>query len=377
MKKIPKLILINLFVFILLLVLIEALLHIIPPFDRFITYADAEIRGENDFPNGEYTYVGNNIGMISKFKVHVKNNSLGFHDKEYSFIKKPGVKRIIVLGDSQVEAVQVDLSGTFHKILEKKLNNDGFNVEVIALGKSGYGIKEAIDLYENIGKKYDPDIVIWSFTNNNDIQDTDRKFGRIIVDRKLKDLAAIPDFLKFSKIATYLYTREWIFQNSSPTEFVDTTIFNGEFSYINGISNWDQIVFLKYWPPLFNQIRDSFSKYYLDFIEKVHSDGKILITISSSGAYPFFLLKSNENIEWDFDKPNRIVEELSNKNSVRFLSMKSTYDLYIKKTARDVVFPFDGHLNEIGHELVAEAMYPEIKHLLNSGNTISFQKETK
>ena len=215
MKKISKLILINLFVFILLLVLIEVLLHIIPPFDRFITYADAEIRGENDFPNGEYTYVGNNIGMISKFKVHVKNNSLGFHDKEYSFIKKPGVKRIIVLGDSQVEAVQVDLSGTFHKILEKKLNNDGFNVEVIALGKSGYGVKEAIDLYENIGKKYDPDIVIWSFTNNNDIQDTDRKFGRIIVDRKLKDLAAIPDFLKFSKIATYLYTREWIFQNSS------------------------------------------------------------------------------------------------------------------------------------------------------------------
>ena len=373
MKKILKLILVNLSVFILLLIVIEGLLHIIPPFDRFITYADAEIRGKNDVPYGEFTYIGNNVGTISDFKVLVKNNSLGFHDKEYYFHRKPGVKRIIVLGDSQVEAIQVDISHTFHKILEKKLNNNGHKVEVIALGKSGYGIKEAIDIYEKLGKKYDPDIVIWSFTNNNDIQDADREFQRIIQHRKLKDLLGIPDFLKPSKIATYLYTRKWISQEESSTELGETN-FKDEFYYINKINNWDQIVFLKQWPPRFEQIWNSFSKYYLEFIGKVRNDGKNLITISSSGAIPYFLLRSNKELDWDFNKPNRLVEELSNKNAVKFLSMKSTFDLYMKNTGKDVVFSYDGHLNEVGHELVAEALYSEVKNFLGNESNYSFSK---
>lgn len=370
MKKILKLVLINLSVFVLLLVVMEGLLHIVPPFDRFITYADAEVRWKNDFPNSEYTYIGNDVGMISKFKVYVKNNSLGFHDKEYKFYKKPGTKRILVLGDSQVEAIQVDLSKTFHKILEKKLNDNGVNVEVIALGKSRYGIKGAIELYERIGKKYNPDIVVWSFTMNNDIQDTERKFEKLIENRKLADLSKIPDFLKFSKIATFLYTRRWIFRKSPSYKQLDTTTFGGKFSYINEINNWDQIPFLKRWPPLFDQIWNSFAKYYIDFIKKVHSDEKPLITVSSSGAYPYFLLKSNPDLDWDFNKPNRLVEELSKENSVEFISLKSTYDSYVRETGEDVVFGYDGHLNEAGHRLLAEFLYEKIENYLVSKDNL-------
>ena len=364
-KRIFILIFINIVVF-------EGLLHIVPPFDRYVTYEDAEIRGKNDEPNAEYTYIGNNIGMISPFKVHVKNNSLGFHDKEYSFYKKPGTKRILILGDSQVEAIQVAISKTFHKILEKELNEDGYNVEVIALGKSGYGIKEAIDTYENIGKKYNPDIVIWAFLMNNDIQDTDRKFGKLIRNRELSDIPDIPDFLKFSKIATFLYTysRKADFQRITQSRLQDTTIFSGKFSYINKIENWDYIPFLKKWSPIFSQIWDSFAKYYIDFINKVHSDGRILITVSISGVYPYFLLKSNPDIDWDFNKPNRLVEELSKENSVEFLSMKSVYESYSNKTGKSVTFGNDGHLDEAGHRLMAGVLYKEIiKYLTLRSNT--------
>jgi len=368
MKKVFRLISVNLLMLLSLIIIIEIFLHIIPPFDRFITYYDAEARSRNEGADKEYTYVGNNIGMISEFKVHVKNNSLGFHDSEHIFSKKANTYRILVLGDSQVESIQVDLSKTFFKILEKKFNNEGFRVEVIALGESGYGPKEALDLYENIGRKYNPDIVIWSFTNNNDIQDSYWEFGRIIRDRKLEGSPEIPDFLKFSKIATYLYTRKWKHDGISSTQLTDTAFFKGEFSYINEVDNWDQIVFLKHWPPIFEQAWNSFTKYYLDLIEKVRNDGKILITISSSGAYPYFLLNSNENIDWDFDKPNRLVEELSNENSMRFISMKATNDLFIKKTGENVVFKNDGHLNEAGHKLVAKILYSEIKNYLTPQN---------
>ncbi len=353
------------------MIVIEVLLHIIPPFDRFVTYYEAEARYRNEGPNKEYTYIGNDVGRISDFKVHIKNNSLGFRDSEHIFSKKANTYRILILGDSQVEAIQVDLPQTFFKILEKKFNNERFQVEIIALSRSGYGPKEAVDLYENIGRKYNPDIVVWSFTNNNDIQDSYREFGRIIRARKLEELGKIPEFLEFSKIASYLYTREWKHKEIPSAELRDTTLFNGEFSYINEINNWDQIVFLKRWPPIFEKAWDSFKNYYQELIEKVHSDGKTLITISSSGATPYFLLKSNKNIDWDLDKPDRLVKELSEDNSVEFISMKSVYDSFIKKTGKDVVFGYDGHLNEEGHELVAKILYPEIKYyLLQQNNPI-------
>src|SRR4030067_793449 len=364
MKRIFKIISVNILIFIILIIIVEVLLHVVPPFDRFVTYYDAETRDRIKGANEEYTYVGNDIGMISEFKVHIKNNSQGFHDSEHIFSKKANTYRILVLGDSQVKAVEVDLPKTFFKILERKFNKEGFQVEVIALGKSGFGPKEAVDLYENIGRKYNPDIVIWSFTNNNDIQDSYREFKKIITKRNLQGLSEIPDFLKFSKIATYLYTREWRDGNKSSNGLTDTTFFKGEFSYINEIDNWNQIVFLERWPPIFEQAWNSFKKYYLELIEKVHNDGKELITISSSGAYPYFLLKRNGNLDWDFDKPNRLVEKLSNENSVRFLSMKSTYDSFKKKRAKDVVFHYDGHLDEEGHILLAEVLYPPIKDFL-------------
>jgi hypothetical protein len=358
-----KIISVNLLIFILLLIIAECLLHIIPPFDRFITYYDAGARIRNIGPYKEYTYIGNVVGRISEFKVHIKNNSLGFHDTEHTFLNNANNYRILILGDSQVEAIQVDLPKTFFKILEKKLNNEGFRTEVIALGTSGYGPKDAVDLYVNIGRKYNPDMVIWSFTNNNDVQDSYREFEDRIWKRNLEALPEIPDFLKISKIATYLYTRKWIGENSS-AELPDTTFFKGEFSYINEIDNWEQIVFLKHWPPIFVQAWDSLKNYYLELIEKIHNDGKILLTISSTGAYPYFLLDRNKNIEWDFNKPNRLVEEISNENSVNFLPMKSIFDSFIEKNHKDVTFVYDGHLNEAGHRLVAETLYSEIKELL-------------
>jgi hypothetical protein len=375
LRKRLKVVSVNLLIFILLLIVTEFLLHIIPPFDRFITYYNAGVRIRNEGANKEYTYIGNNIGTISEFKVYINYNSLGFHDSEHIFPKKENVFRILVLGDSQVEAIQVDLPKTFFKLLEERINNKGFQAEVIALGKSGYGPKEALDLYQNIGRKYDPDLIIWSYTINNDIQDSYPEFQKIIRDRNINDISGIPDFLKFSKIATYLYTRKWIQKNNSSSGHTDT-IFSGEFSYINEIGNWDDIVFLKRWPPVFEQVWKSFEKYYLNLIEKIHNDGKKLITISTSGAYPYYLYRTNGNLEWDFDKPNRLVEELSKKNLVKFLSMKTKYDFFIKQTGENVAFSNDGHLNEAGHRLVAEALHLEIKQFLRNRDN-NFATENK
>jgi hypothetical protein len=65
------------------------------------------------FASGVWTHEGHG---------HVSVNSLGFRGPEFSIEKERGVFRIAVLGDSFIEAKQVDLDKTFCHRLEGLLN---------------------------------------------------------------------------------------------------------------------------------------------------------------------------------------------------------------------------------------------------------------
>lgn len=117
-----------------------------------------------------YIFCGTNT-HVREFCVRRQNNSLGFNDKEYALEKPPGVYRIVVLGDSYVEAKQVALEDTFHKLIEAQLNTRGLRVEVIALGKSAVGTVKHLEILKNIGLKYDPDLIILEFLAANDVRD--------------------------------------------------------------------------------------------------------------------------------------------------------------------------------------------------------------
>ena len=49
-------------------------------------------------------------------------NREGLRDVEHQYAKPPGVFRILVLGDSFVEAMHVPLESTFPRRLEERLN---------------------------------------------------------------------------------------------------------------------------------------------------------------------------------------------------------------------------------------------------------------
>ena len=75
-----------------------------------------------------------------EFCVTENVNSMGFVDKEHDIGPAPDRFRILVLGDSFVEAVQVPIGKKFHVLMEAILREKtGLNVESIALGFSGTG----------------------------------------------------------------------------------------------------------------------------------------------------------------------------------------------------------------------------------------------
>ena len=80
------------------------------------------------------------------YDVTVVTNSAGFHDVEHAIEKPNDVYRIVVLGDSFMEALQVSIGQGYTQTLERMLQQwvKGKRVEVINLGISGTGPSQYI-----------------------------------------------------------------------------------------------------------------------------------------------------------------------------------------------------------------------------------------
>lgn len=104
-------------------------------------------------------------GSDTKLKpTHIKINSYGFRDYEYSFNKSSNTFRIIGLGDSHTFGWGVELDETYLKLLEKKLNeNSKIKYEVLNLGVVGFNTRQEVELFKTKGLELNPDLIIIGF----------------------------------------------------------------------------------------------------------------------------------------------------------------------------------------------------------------------
>jgi hypothetical protein len=108
--------------------------------------------------------------VVDGEQVRVEFNSAGFRDLERNPLKPEGRKRILLLGDSFSEAIQVNLEDTFYSRLENLLNgHEPGRWEVINLGVGDYGTAQAWLALTEIGLAYQPDIVLVQVFPLNDI----------------------------------------------------------------------------------------------------------------------------------------------------------------------------------------------------------------
>lgn len=122
-------------------------------------------------PNAQFRWIGQTLRRQHLPPNEVTWNSRGWHDVEHAVAKPAGVTRVIVIGDSFVESVQVPLAATFYRKLEALLAAELHRpVEVIAIGWSGWGQEQELAALTNEGLSYSPDLVIVEFCGWNDVR---------------------------------------------------------------------------------------------------------------------------------------------------------------------------------------------------------------
>ncbi len=130
--------------------------------DRFLT----QVVGDHHRPGARYWYEG------AEFKTYVEFNSRGLRGAEVPYEKPAGVRRILVLGDSFTDALQVPLEQTFVKVMERELRDrlEDPRLETLNAGHVGDGTGNALLRFRHEAYQYDPDIVLLAFYLGNDVR---------------------------------------------------------------------------------------------------------------------------------------------------------------------------------------------------------------
>ncbi len=122
-----------------------------------------------DLLRGQFREPGVHHNRSSEFSVQVHVNGDRFVDREWS-PPIPGVPRVVVIGDSFVEAAQVELEQGFGRVLEDALSQvRGAPVQVLSMGVPGAGTATALGVLERYALPQDPQLVVLGFLLSNDV----------------------------------------------------------------------------------------------------------------------------------------------------------------------------------------------------------------
>jgi hypothetical protein len=134
----------------------------IPVFSTKLFTEFDPLLGWRKIPNFHGAHVQNEYTIMERF------NSKGLRGPEYTYEKPPGEYRILILGDSFAEGYTVEFEDLCSELLERKLNAELKKpVEVINAGTGGYGTDQELLFFRTEGRKYNPDLVIVLYCNND------------------------------------------------------------------------------------------------------------------------------------------------------------------------------------------------------------------
>jgi len=140
------------------------------PLDASYAWPDGTARHR---PSFGFTY------SRQEFSSRIRYNSDGMRGPEIAPSKRPGVPRVLFLGDSFVEGKQVADDEVVSSVMERLSDRRGRPLEVINAGVAGYGTGEELYLWRHWGRRLDPDVVLVGFYPNDVRNNGERRLYEI------------------------------------------------------------------------------------------------------------------------------------------------------------------------------------------------------
>jgi len=374
---------------IILLAVLEAALAM----SKFNTPANARF-----VPSKGFTYIPHSYYRHTKEGYSEgRFNSHGFRDYERTYEKPPGVFRILVLGDSYIEALQVQLEDSFTALLEKSLIAQGSSTrfEVIGLGESGFGTADEYLRYLNFGVAYHPDLVILAFTTGNDFRNNSKALNRegisfyyefderhnLVLDRSLIDayeksmtypkqlfqeLKTKSHLLALVSERVYLLRRQLLEASLAQVQKGESAG-GGNLRRLDVFS--DLNIYQSDLPPLWKEAVEITKGIIVKFKRSVEQNGSKFLLISLSNAEQVHFevgteLEKQYQTKLDYEQADRFLQECAIEHNMQFLKLTPPFREYHRRTG-EYLHGFgtshQGHWNRAGHRLAAQLTFEFLK----------------
>ncbi len=347
-------------------------LHLVP--DRF--WAPDPVRGAR--------LIAGHAGWWTQeereFVVPVRINALGLRDAERVYAKPPGVFRILVLGDSFVEAMHVPLEATFPRLLESRLRTAAGDtrVEVISAGVSGYGTASEVLYFEQDGKRFAPDLVVLAFYPGNDVKNNsptlEDKLRPVYVDGRLARVDGDDHTGQrrgmLARSAAYQYIRQVVLTRQPALAQALVRL---------GVLRADALrrapdragVPVDYW--VYAPTADA--EWAEAWTHTEHLLDRLRQSVDAAGArFAIAVLSAREQVypeswqavlaahpamaslPWDLDAPQRRVETWCAQHQVPCVTLAGPFREAAQAGAAPLHFHYDGHFTPAGHQLAARVL---------------------
>jgi lysophospholipase L1-like esterase len=119
--------------------------------------------------------------FVNRPQLTYQMNRFGFRNPDWTIERKPGVRRIVVIGDSYVFGLGVGDTDTLAAQLQRALQqkNPAQPVEVLNLGIPGHNLPTHVEMYETAARRLAPDMAIVCLTLPNDMARWDTQTRKV------------------------------------------------------------------------------------------------------------------------------------------------------------------------------------------------------
>lgn len=344
-------------------------------------------------PNSRYLHTTDDYSAVYQF------NSKGVRGPEYSYFKPDGEYRILILGDSFAMGFGVNFDDLFSEVLKRELNNSrkdyDKSFQIINTGVGGWCTGTELLFFDEEGKKYNPDLTIVMFSENDAWHNNAADYYPISRLGRLLPGIAIPEPSKEKSSGralaggSYLLKKikKWFAENSYLYNFISIRVKNERHFYLLAktlhLLDTDRPFFpdeYRIWRRNYDgqiiaawKMTEAIMLKMKEEAESAGSKPLVFYVPTSASIYNSVWRETQKKYgisgrEWDINKAGIELGDICRRNNIDFINPK---DVFIKQAGermakgKSLYYLQEGHWNVAGHKLVAEilAQYISAKYL--------------
>ncbi len=350
MKAIKNFIIITLPVLLILFLLLEVFFRVvIPASNKPWGYFDEDeklFRHDNSVSEGVYT-----VGRFARIRANWRINNFGWNSPiDYDTTQKNNL--IAIIGDSFIQAFEVDVDKSYPSILRKKLNNQ---FEVYSFGRGGYPLSQYLHVSRYVNRLFDPEIVIFNLVHNDfdesivELKQWKSHMMQLSIDSDGNFTETNPGISKDHPI-----NKKWvrIANKSALLRYLVRNLNIMNMSFFINEKNFEANIDVE-------QISDdkdllwSATSYLISKIKEENRDRRVIIVMDAPRNAIYENRLEESKVSW----MNEMVELICLENELEFIDLTVPMAIDYMKNSERFSFEMDGHWNEYGHKFVASIVF--------------------